>query len=299
MDTTNTAGQSPAATPRQSEAEAFMSAGGGFDPNMGQRQPEPQTQEVPVADAAPVVQSEQGVPEASQTSADAPESSNASPSEPVIDPAIVAEFELLKAQRDQSAQELQQWQQQMIAAQRQQQMMQVEQQRQERINQAEVIAQNMADSGDSKGSTAYLRRFYDDLRLTDANVAQAAIANQRVQAEQMQHRLLAKPYAEHLVQQHQLPKEYVELLAQHDGRTQDSLVQTFVARERQQTTQTTARERELEQRLRDLEANAKAGNPAFNPGGSGAGAAPPQSQRPSNPREAEIWDYQNAPVMTR
>lgn len=295
MDTTNPAGQSPAAaSPRDTELAAFMSAGGGLIPD---QQPTPTSTieapartEAPVADDAPVVQqTEQQVPVGAESN-EAPFSTA-----PEIDPAFAAEMARIRAERDQAAQELQQWQQAMIAETRKQQMQQVEFRRQERIDQAKEIAKSM----DAEDAVVYMQRFYDDLRLSEAQQAHAAMAAQQVQAEQQRHMLLRKPYAEHLVATNQLPPSYVELLSQYDGHQQDAMVKGFVAQHRQVQQQQTARERELEQRLRDLEASVRAQNPAFNPGGSQASAGTPAQQRPSSPREAEVFDYLNAPVLPR
>jgi hypothetical protein len=40
-------------------------------------------------------------------------------------------------------------------------------------------------------------------------------------------------------------------------------------------------------------------NPAFFGGGTGGAGSPGTGQRPSNPRDAELWDYLNAPPLTR
>lgn len=299
VDTTNPAGQQPAAAQPMSEADAFLASGGGFQAEVPQEPhqiSQPQS-DAPVASDAPVVQHAQ-TPEAEQaaepqTEAPAPEQQ--------VDPNLQFQLDQIRQERDRAAAELSQWQQAAIAQQRQQQMMQVEQQRQERINQAEAISRTMINSGDVDGGSAYLRRFYDDLRIQDTQAAQAQIAQQRVQAEQERHQLLAPRYAEYLVQSNNLPAEYQEILAQYDGHTQDAMLPALKAQHARTATQQTARERELEQRLLDVEAQLKARNPAFSPGGSGGSAAyqQPQGDRPSNKQEAELWDYQNAPVMTR
>lgn len=296
MDTTNPAGQTPAAvSQRDADLSAFMAAGGGLIP--GQQSDQPQVSETqayteaPVAYDAPVVQ--QAEPE-QQIPAEA-ESNEVPTSTPEVDPALQAELNRIRAERDQAAQELAQWQNAMIAETRKQQMQQVEFRRQERIDQAKEIAKSM----DAEDAVTYMQRFYDDLRLSEAQEARAAMAQYQVQAEQQRHALLRKPYAEHLVQTNQLPPEYVEILSQYDGHQQDALVKGFVTQHRQAQQQQTARERELESRLRDLEASVKAQNPAFNPGGSQSSAAPVQGQRPTSRREAEIFDYLNAPVLPR
>lgn len=302
MDTTNPAGQQPAAAQPMSEADAFLASGGGFQAPTPTPQPveTPSRAEsiydAPVARDTPDVQPNQ----TSETEQAAEPQTESIASDPQVDPNLQYQLDQIKQERDRAAAELSQWQQAAIAQQRQQQMMQVEQQRQERIAQAEAISKTMINSGDVEGGSSYLRRFYDDLRLQDAQAAQAIIASQRVQAEQERHQLLAPKYAEYLVKSNNLPPEYQEILSQYDGHTQDAMLPALKAQHAKQATQQTARERELEQRLLDLEAQMKASNPAFNPGGYGGSAAPQaQGPRPSNKQEAELWDYQNAPVMTR
>jgi len=295
VDTTNPAGQQPAAAP-VSEVDAFLSSGGGIQPSAApQEQSTAPQAEAPVASDAPVVQY------ATDPQAGTGETEpQGEPIAPQVDPNLQYQLDMIAQERDRAAAELAQWQNAAIAQQRQQQMMQVEQQRQERINQAEAISKTMINSGDVEGGSSYLRRFYDDLRIQDYQAANAAISAQRVQSEQVQHQLLAPRYAEHLVKSNNLPDEYKEILSQYDGHTQDAMLPALRAQHAKASMQTTSRERELEQRLRDLEAQMKSSNPAWSPGGSGASAAPQsQGPRPSNRQEAEVWDYLQAPVLPR
>lgn len=299
MDTTPTAGQTPAAA-HQSEAEAFLSAGGGFDRTVNratqpqEQAPEPQSQAAPVAIDTPESQQQQAPvganPDAATTQT--PESNEALNAQ-------IAEMARIKAERDVLAEQTQRWEQANLMAQRQEQARQIEQMRQERVQQAQAVAENMIRSGDTEGGLAYIRRFNDEARVADWQAAQSQIAQTKQMSEQQVHRALAPQYAKHLVATHGLPEAYVRVLSQYDGNTQDRMVQDLVATHQQTVQQQTARESELEQRLRDLEASLKAQNPAFNPGGTGGATGQVNPQRPTNPREAEIWDYQNAAPFTR
>ena len=294
MDTTPTAGQTPVAAPVQSEADAFLSAGGGFNPQQPQ-EPQPQQTEAPVAYDAP------GSPQQGEPTGSTQDAATTT-SEPQIDPAVAAhqaELERIRYERDMAAEEVSRYRQAQLMAAQQEQMRQIEQARAERVSQAHAVAENMIRSGDTEGGLSYLRRFEDETRMADWQAAQAQIANTRVQSEQQVHRALAPQYARHLVATNNLPESYVTLLQQYDGNQQDAMVPHLVAQHQASSQQQTAREAQLEQRLREIEAQQKSMNPAFFGGGTGGAGSPSQGQRPSNPRDAELWDYLNAPPLTR
>lgn len=179
------------------------------------------------------------------------------------------------------------------------QQRQVEQQRAERVNQAMAIHQQLIDSGQPEKAADYIRSFYDGLLIQERQASQAQLAQLKVQTEQERHRLVAPQYAAELVRANGLPQEYVSILSQFDGYTQDRMVAGLKAQYETQRRQQTEREQQLEQRLRDLEAAQRAGAGWSNPSGNGGAAAPATGQRPSDPREAEVWDYLNSPLIAK
>ena len=179
------------------------------------------------------------------------------------------------------------------------QQRQSEQQRAERINQAMAIHNQLVESGEPERAADYIRSFYDGILMQERQAAQAMIANERVQTTQQREQLLAPQYAQHLVQTHGLPAEYQGILSQFDGRTQDSILPKLKAQYEAQKSQLTQQQTALEQRVRELEAAQRGNSGAFNPGGTNGAAAPAQRQRPTDPREAEVFDYLNSPVLSR
>lgn len=179
------------------------------------------------------------------------------------------------------------------------QQRQVEQQRAERVNQAQAVYRQLIDAGDPERAADYLRSFYDGLLLQDRQAVQAQMANMQVQSQQREEQLIAPRYAQYLVQQNGLPAEYEGILSQFDGRTQDAILPKLKAQYEAQKQQLTQQQTALDQRVRELEAQMRAGTGAFNPGGTNGAAAPTQRPRPSDPREAEVYDYLTAPVLPR
>jgi hypothetical protein len=179
------------------------------------------------------------------------------------------------------------------------QQRQTEQQRAERVNQAMQVHQQLIDAGDPERAASYIRSFYDGLLTQTQQAAQAQVANLQVQAQQQQEQLIAPQYAQYLVQTHQLPAEYQGILSQFDGRTQDRILPQLKAQYETQKQQLTQQQTALEQRVRELEAAQRAGSGAYNPGGTNGAAAPMNRPRPSDPREAEVYDYLTAPVLQR
>ena len=179
------------------------------------------------------------------------------------------------------------------------QQRQVEQQRAERVNQAMAIHQQLVDSGQPEKAADYIRSFYDGLLIQERQASQAQLAQLKVQTEQERHRLVAPQYAAELVRTNGLPQEYVGILSQFDGYTQDRMVAGLKAQYETQRRQQTEREQQLEQRLRDLEAAQRAGAGWSNPSGNGGAAAPATGQPPSDPREREVWEYLNSPLIAK
>jgi cytochrome c553 len=105
---------------------------------------------------------------------------------------------------------------------------------------------------------------------------------------------VAPQYAQHLVQVNGLPDDYVPILAQYDGRTQDRLVKDFALQHRRNVEAKSTMDAQTEQRLRDLEAQIKQQSGGFTPSSTGSGSPPAQSDRPTDPRAREVWDYLHA-----
>jgi hypothetical protein len=277
------AGEQQPAAP-MNEAEAYLQADGGFfkqpEPAPQEAQP-PQQPETPGAETPPI-QADGSAPIASEP---------ITPAEPETDWRKLAEDAQkrnaeFQAQFDQIAQLNQtQIQRQQAAA--------AEQQRQEQIANAYQIAQQLEAQEPGKGMQ-YIRQFEDWNRLQQQQQMQYMTAAQQQQFRQQFEVAVAPQYAQHLVQVNGLPDDYVPILAQYDGRTQDRLVKDFALQHRRNVEAKSTMDAQTEQRLRDLEAQIKQQSGGFTPSSTGSGSPPAQSDRPTDPRAREVWDYLHA-----
>jgi hypothetical protein len=255
------------------------------------------TQVSSAPEAQPLPPMEQGIPER-PVAAESEVTPPADNSQAELD-RFRREAEIARQQADTYRQQVEQYNAAMQAEMARAQQRQIDQQRAERVNQAMQIHNQLVDSGQPEKAADYIRSFYDQILVSERQASQATIANLRVQQQQEAHRLLAPQYAADLVRQHGLPQEYVGVLSQFDGYTQDRMVTGLKAQYEAQRQQLARRETELEQRVRELEASQRAASGAFNPGGTNGSSSPSTGTRPSDPRAAEVFDYLQSPVIPR
>jgi hypothetical protein len=148
----------------------------------------------------------------------------------------------------------------------------------------------LIDAGEPEKADQELRSFYARLEAADNSMRQYVQTERTNFTQQREHVTLAPKYAQHLGQVHGLSPEDVALLSKFDGFVQDKMINDIVARNN--ATKST------EARLRDLEASARAQSGVFAPSGTTGSAAPPQSQRPTDPTQAELYDYMQSPVIS-
>ena len=161
--------------------------------------------------------------------------------------------------------------------------------KQKAVEDAHKRNRELLDAGDVDKADAELRAFYTQVEQADNNMRNYVAAQRQQFASKRDQENLKPQYAQHLGQTHKLSAEDVALLAKFDGYTQDVLVREIIARNN--------REAQNEARLRELEASTRAQSGAFAPGGTTGAAAPAESQRPSDPMQAEVWDYMQSPIV--
>jgi len=161
--------------------------------------------------------------------------------------------------------------------------------RQRSIDTAHRRNRELIDAGEPEKADQELRAFYENMAQADNSMRQY-VQNQRQEfVQKRQHVDLAPRYAQHLGEKHKLSAEDIELLSQFEGPMQDRLIPGIVARSKA-AKQTAAR-------IRDLEAASRSQSGAFTPGGTTGSAAPTQSQRPTDPMQAEVWDFMQSPIV--
>lgn len=157
------------------------------------------------------------------------------------------------------------------------------------IEKAHQRNRELIDSGEPEKADQELRAFYARVEAADNNMRNYVQSQRQEFVQQREHIQLAPMYAQHLGKVHKLAPEDVALLSKFEGSVQDRMIPDIVARNKAAKSN--------EARLRDLEAASRAQSGAFAPAGSSGGAVPAPNPRPSDPTEAELWDYMQSPVM--
>ena len=272
----------------RSEVDDFMDAMGS-QPEAPIAQPPAQPATEPVADVAP--QQPSNIDQSGQTiEPQTPPVSNAELDD--IRRQLTSEREAREAIQQEIARRDAYARQQAAVAQQQL----AAKQRQDRIDQANEEYTRLIDQGEPERARIQLQTFWGNLDASERQQQQAREAQANIIRQQEADRILAPQYAKHLGEANGLSDADIALLATVDGRSQDRMLPGLIARKQQQE-----RERaELESKMRDAEAERLASMSAFNPGGSygGASSSQIQQERPTDPSEAEVWDFMNSPMVS-